>query len=230
MISRNRLLLGLFLAAFFAVSFAMIALRTRFNQAHFQVGRIPTDVLSRLQPKTIPLASMHPPALRLQDPVRFGAATSVLSVVEYGDFQCEYCRAMKGVIDRVLLTYQGKVRFVWRDTPLSNHSEALPAAVFARCAALQNAFWGAYDELMTAAKLNESAYQAAANRLHLDPVALKSCRANPAVSTLITTDAETAQADGIQSAPFLFVGTKAFDGYIDEETLHQAIDEQLSSL
>jgi protein-disulfide isomerase len=231
-LSKQRLLLlGAIVLFFSLLTSGYVWWRIRFSENHFRVGAVPQDIINNLLPKQIPLDSMRPPAIRAQDPLRYGAATSVVSVIEYGDFQCEYCKQLAPEIRRALAPYGGKVRFVWRDYPITSaHPEAMNAAIFARCAEQQGRFWEAYDMLMDAPTLQNSVYNQIGARLHLNNQALTACRKDPSLQAMITRDAQEASADGITSAPFLFIGTKAFEGFMDAAAITKAIDDAMASL
>ncbi|MEO5927214.1 MAG: thioredoxin domain-containing protein [Patescibacteria group bacterium] len=227
LLTRQRLLLLAGTVLFFALVVAgYIWWRVDFKSNHFRTGLVPQELVNQLLPKDIPLDSMRPPAIRVTDPIRYGGATSVISVIEYGDFECPYCKQLAPEIKKALEAYRGDVRFVWRDYPITSlHPHAMDAAIFARCAAVQGRFWEAYDALMSATNLNESLYQQIAARAGLNASALSSCRNNPSVKAALEQDVEEANADGIHSAPFLFIGTTAIDEFIDAETITKAISE-----
>ena len=70
-----------------------------------------------------------------------GSDQSLVTVVEYGDFECPYCGRAEPVL-RELLRDFGDVRYVWRHLPLNDvHPHAQMAAEAAEAAALQGAFW-----------------------------------------------------------------------------------------
>lgn len=219
------------LAVFALVSAFFIWRWVNFSKTHYPIGNIPKEIADALQPKIIPLSAIRPPALRAGDPVRFGSTTSVLSVIEFGDYDCEFCKQMHKVIDEILPHYRGTVRFVWREFPIQEkHPDALSAAIFARCAGLLGNYWGAYGGLMASNGLGSGTYDAIGKKLGVDQNLLASCQKDPAIKDSINQDVQAARADGVQSAPFLFVGTQAFDHALTQEELTSAIDTALGSL
>jgi protein-disulfide isomerase len=213
------------------VSVIVILRAVQFQKTHYRVGEVPQDVVNQLLPKDIPLSALRPPAIRQMDPIRYGNATSLVSIIEYGDYECEYCKQMAPIIQSVAAQYGGDVRFVWRDLPnLDKHNNALPAAIFARCASLQGKYWQAYDLLMSAEKLNERTYDDIAEKIPLDIELLDSCRADKTFEGLIKNDLQEARADGIKGAPLIFVGTQAFEGVVDAKTLKDAVDKVIKGV
>lgn len=202
-----------------------------FNQSHYRVGNVPPEIARALLPKNIPLSAMRPPAIRPIDPVRYGGTTSSLSVIEFGDYQCEFCKQMHDVIQQVVPAYHGTVRFVWRDFPIEEkHGDALPAAVFARCAGLLGNYWDAHDALMASKNLGNGTYNAISGTLGVDKTILTSCQKDSAIQDTIRLDKQAAEADGVHSAPFIFVGTTAFDHALTADELTKAIDAALGTL
>ena len=77
-----------------------------------------------------------------------GPARALVTIVEYGDFECPYCGQAEPVI-RDLLAGHGDVRYVWRHLPLNDvHPHAQIAAEAAEAAADQGAFWQMHDLLL----------------------------------------------------------------------------------
>ena len=196
----------------------------------FEAGNPPPDVQKALQPHTIDLGTMRPPALRPTDPIRYGSVTSSMSVIAYGDFECEGCRQMNSVLTIVIPQFKGNVRLVWRDLPIADENpNAMSAAVFARCAGVQGKFWEAHDLLMAAPSLGEGTYGDIAQQLKLNLRSLAECRQDPKITAAVQTDVDESRADGVDGAPFFFVGTKAIRGPMTTDDLAKEIKLFLAS-
>ncbi len=77
-----------------------------------------------------------------------GKLDSKVTFVEYGDFQCPVCGAYYPVVSQVMAKYQDRVKFQFRNLPLSEvHPNAFAAARAAEAAAQQGKFWEMYDQL-----------------------------------------------------------------------------------
>lgn len=226
----HAVLLTAFVSLLLAISGWMLWNAVALKRQTFVSGKPPEDVRKVLLPKQIDLALMRPPALRASDPVRYGNDLSAGSVVEYGDFQCEACKTMRKTLENVIPQYNGKIRLVWRDLPITDsHPQAMNAAIFARCASFQGKFWEAHDALFDAETLNESTYAAIARAIRLDAGDLAACREDAAVRTGIEEDVKAARNDGVNSTPLIFVGTQAKNGSMTEQELHEAIRLFLAS-
>ena len=86
------------------------------------------------------LAEMkHPkvPEIDQDRPMR-GSPHAPITIVEYSDFECPYCRAVSPTIMEVFHQYEDSVRVVYKHNPLSFHATAEPAARFFEAISLQN--------------------------------------------------------------------------------------------
>src|SRR6476619_4488849 len=77
-----------------------------------------------------------------------GLADAPLTLVAYGDYQCPYCGEAYPIVKRVQKKFGNKLRFVFRNFPLTeSHPDALHAAHAAEAAGLQDTFWEMHDTL-----------------------------------------------------------------------------------
>lgn len=196
----------------------------------FRAGAPPKDVMDVVAPTIVDVTKLKPPAIRSTDYIRYGGPTSTISVIEYGDYQCEECKNVAEVLRNELPSYQGKVRFIFHHLPIEDrHPRALDAAVFTECAGKQGAFWEAHDALMSTDDLSESNFTKIANNLKLDRVALSNCRLDEELTQSIRKDVENARGDGISGVPLLFIGTRASYGEITPEELRSEIARYLNT-
>ena len=79
--------------------------------------------------------------------ITFGTASPELVVIEYSDFQCEFCAQYAPTLTQLREEYGDRVQFVFRFFPLNKHPYALIAAQAAYAAHLQGKFWEMHDLL-----------------------------------------------------------------------------------
>src|SRR6202012_4917829 len=102
-----------------------------------QIGRTAEDILDLVE-------DVDPD----RDHIR-GPDDALVTLLEYGDFECPYCGQAERVI-RELLSSHGDVRYVWRHLPLNDvHPTAQLAAEASEAAAAQGKFWEMYDPLLS---------------------------------------------------------------------------------
>ena len=81
--------------------------------------------------------------------ISLGADNAPIVVREFADYQCPACGNFASAVDKLTAEYvdSGKVRFVYFDLPLRQHDNAVPAAMAARCAGDQDAYWNMYKKV-----------------------------------------------------------------------------------
>ena len=96
-----------------------------------------------------PIADLAVPVDPARDHV-LGPADAPLTLVEYGDYECPYCRSAWAVIPQLLDRFDGKLRFVTRHFPLPDvHPNAALAAEAVEAAGAQGKFWDLQDLLFS---------------------------------------------------------------------------------
>lgn len=227
---QRSVVLAFTIMAVLLISGLMIYGEVQTARTKFLTGQPPEEIKKALQPRQVDLSQLRPPALRAAEMTRYGSATSVASVIEFGDYECEACREVKKTIDAVVPKFGGRVRFVWRDLPVQDvNPHAFEAALVARCAAAQGKFWNAHDALFDASRLGESVYASIAVNLDLNLSAFARCRQDAQLRSALQADIDTARNDGINSVPLLFLGTKAHQGAISPEELERELTLFLAS-
>lgn len=78
---------------------------------------------------------------------RAGPAGATLTIVEFSDFQCPFCRALAARLDSLRTEYPNDVAVVYRHFPLRGHPHAAAAALASECAGDQGSFWQMHDAL-----------------------------------------------------------------------------------
>ncbi|MGE0646076.1 MAG: DsbA family protein [Nitrospira sp.] len=138
-------------------------------------------------------------------PIR-GARNAPITVVEYSDFECPYCRAVSPTLQEVLVAYGDKVRLVYKHNPLSFHATAEPAARYFEAIALQNEeeAWRFHD-LVFEQQRNLSrgieAVQEIAATLNVDHAQLEHDLQSDAVTQRIAADRAEAERFGFDGTP-----------------------------
>ncbi len=224
------IILAVFVVLSLGVSGWLITRAVLTSQNTFLGGLPPQDVRSILLPKQVDASQLHPPALSSTDQILYGSPTSVASVIEFGDYECDTCKTTDTLLRKVVASYGGQVRYVWKDFPVySVHQNALEAAAFAICAGEQGQFWNAHNALLSANGLNSGVYQTISNALHLNTDQISTCKNDPKLRDFLISETDQARSDGLDTAPTIFVGTKAFVGAVTEEEVRAALDAFIKS-
>src|SRR3984957_7817831 len=104
-----------------------------------------------------------------------GPENTEVTVVEYGDYECPYCGQAYPVVQQVQKQFGKRLRFVFRNFPLSGmHPHAEAAAEVAEFAGAQGKFWEMHDGLYeNQERLGEALYLDLAEKLKLSATALR---------------------------------------------------------
>ncbi len=115
--------------------------------ALYYVTRAPAPDSASLP--TVPPTAEPFPAVLDQYGVAMGDPDAPVVVREFADYQCPACARFASATERLKEEYvqTGEVRFVFFDLPLRQHETAFPAAMAARCAGDQGAYWEMHDRL-----------------------------------------------------------------------------------
>ncbi|HTC21033.1 MAG TPA: DsbA family protein [bacterium] len=143
-----------------------------------------------------------------------GPDQAPLVLVEYGDYQCPHCGRAYPMVKRLQKALGDKLKFVFRNFPLSEaHPDALNAAKVAEAAALQKKFWEMHDMLFeNQQNLDVESLAQYAEKLKLDVGALNDAVAESSVEDRVSTDFEGGVRSGVNGTPTFFVNGFRYDG------------------
>ena len=179
---------------------------------------------SEAQVRAIP--ALTSPLLLQGEPV-LGDPNAPLTIVEFSDFECSYCRRFhKQVMPQLKRDYidTGLVRFVHKDLPLPFHPHALPAAAAARCAGEQNRYWELYSSLFDQQNcLGCKGVLAIAAEAELNTSKLQACMKRESTLALINANRSEASLHNIGATPTFVIGPTQSDGSLEGEVIEGAL-------
>jgi protein-disulfide isomerase len=158
-----------------------------------------------------------------------GPPDAPVTLVEYGDYECPYCRAAHQVVKTILHSMHDRLRFVYRNFPLTTvHPHAALAAQAAEAAALQDAFWKMHDTLydhQDALDLVDLGQYAVAHGLKLDQFVAD--MASEEVMNRVKEDFHGGVHSGVNGTPTFFLNGVRYNGSYDLEALTRALERAL---
>ena len=154
-----------------------------------------------------------------------GPADAPVTVLEYGDYECPFCRGGARDVHRMLDLYPGSIRFVFRNFPIPQlHPHAELAAEAAEAAADQGKFWEMYDLLLRpSSRLDLDSLLGYARDLGLDIDRFRKEVTGRAHAAKIEGDVRAGVGNGVNATPKFYVDGKRIDGKFPLEGLEDAI-------
>jgi Na+/H+ antiporter NhaA len=190
-------------------------------------------VLDRLSPRTrlrallgtaTSVTDLAVPVDPERDHIRGPVKNALVTLVEYGDFECPYCGQAEPAVRELIKEY-GELRFVFRHLPLTDvHPHAQLAAEAAEAAAEQGAFWEMHDTLMDhqgALSIRDLIGYAAG--LSLDVQRFGSDLRRHLGAARIAEDIDSADLASVSGTPTFFINGNRYHGAFDLAALEEAV-------
>ena len=163
----------------------------------------------------------------LQGEPVLGNPSAPLTIVEFSDFECSYCRRFhEKVMPQLKRNYidTGLVRFVHKDLPLPFHPHALPAAAAARCAGEQSRYWKMYAALFDQQNcLSCKGVLSIAADEDLNTTSLEACMEREATVAVINSNRSEASLHNISATPTFVIGPTQSDETLEGRLIEGAL-------
>jgi protein-disulfide isomerase len=161
-----------------------------------------------------------------------GPEDAPVTIVEFSDFQCPFCRAILPSIKALMLKYPEHLKLVFMDFPIKSlHPDAPKAHEAARCAGEQGKFWQYHDLLFDRSPRHslDDLIQAAQN-VGLDHAAFAECLASKRYQPSIQRHVEEGSRLGIAGTPTLFVNGRMVAGENPIVELPRLVEAELAKI
>jgi len=187
--------------------------------------------LSGLRKKYDTKIKLRPPVVEVGEGGRVakGPATAPVTIIEFSDYECPFCKRAEPTVEQVLKTYGDKVRLVYRDYPLPFHANAKPASIAAACAEQQGKFWEYHEKIFAAPALNDETYKKLAGEVGLDEAKFAACLTSPEAAATVDKHAADGAAVGVRGTPAFFINGRMLSGAQPFEKFKEIIDEELAA-
>src|SRR3989441_1662411 len=208
-------------------------------RAHFQSQKL----VARRQAYLQSLRSQAKVVIRLQAPPVFkaevggvegapflGPAAAPVTIVEFSDFQCPFCKQVVPTLTQVLSRYREKVKLVFRDFPIDSlHPQARKAAEAARCAQDQGKFWDYHDALFAnTPKLSPEQLKTYAQQVGLDLPSFERCLASGTHAAAVQKSLDEGIRLGVTGTPAFFINGELLSGAQPVENFARVIERELT--
>jgi len=158
-----------------------------------------------------------------------GSSSAVVTLVEYGDYQCPFCGDTYPIIKKLQKHFGDQLRFVFRNFPLVRiHAFAQRAAEAAEAAGAQGKFWEMHDYLFEHQDaLDAENLVRAAGALSLDKVKFDREVAEHIHADRVQEDIQSGIDSGVGGTPTIFINGRRNDDEDEFETLKAKIEEAM---
>jgi len=161
-----------------------------------------------------------------------GDADAPVTLVEYGDYQCPYCGRAYPIVKAVQNHFGKRLRFVFRNFPLSEiHPHAAQAAAAAEAAADHGKFWEMHDSLFELQeRLGERDLLKYASELGITSAGFLELMQSEEKADRVQEDFMTGVRSGVNGTPTFFINGVRYDGSWDFTDLVSAIEASLRGI
>ncbi|MBF0096143.1 MAG: thioredoxin domain-containing protein [Magnetococcales bacterium] len=173
---------------------------------------------------------LKPPRVTVSAPddLARGKADAPITLIEFSDFECPYCRRAQPVLKELEKAYGDKIRFVFRHYPLSFHQQAPKASEAAQCAADQGQFWPFHAALFSeGVSLAPADLKKTAGKLGLNQATFDACLDSGRHAGRVEKDSDEGKKLGITGTPTFFVNGIRLVGAVPLDRFKQVIDDEL---
>jgi protein-disulfide isomerase len=155
-----------------------------------------------------------------------GPADTAVTLVEYGDYECPYCGAAYPIVKQVQARMGERLRFVFRNFPITtSHPHAEQAAEAAEAAGAQGRFWEMHDLIYeNQSHLGEQDLRAYAAELRLDLERFDQELAEHVRAARVREDFMSGVRSGVNGTPTFYINGVRHDESYDLETLLAALE------
>lgn len=178
--------------------------------------------------KNQPLNAEQQKLIAAQGAPAFGPESATVTIVEFSDFECPYCSKAATVTTQLKEKYGDKVRFVFRQFPLSFHKNAQGAAEASMAAHAQGKFWEYHDLMFkNQRELSPEALEGYAKQLGLNVAQFKQELESHKYAEQVKKDIELGTQVAVNGTPTLFINGARVSNPTDFAAVSQEIDKAL---
>ncbi|MDH4262643.1 MAG: DsbA family protein [Spirochaetia bacterium] len=171
----------------------------------------------------------------------WGKSNAKVTIVEFSDFECPYCKKMQVDIQKIKMKYGDKIKWVFIDFPLEFHKNAMLAHIAAHCAAEQgnlknnlknsNEYYFNFQQLLfqNAPVFDKNNIINLAESLHYNKKTFQTCLNDDddKIKNQVQDNTQYGKNLGISGTPTMFINGKYYPGLLELNELEEIIDGEL---
>lgn len=158
-----------------------------------------------------------------------GPKNAPVTIVEYSDFMCPFCKRVTPTIEQLYKNYKGKIRRVWRHYPLSFHQGADRIHEASECAHEQGKFWEYHDKVFEkqGTPFDEGVLKKISGDIGLNRKKFDQCLESGKYKELIQKETAGGSEHGVQGTPAFFINGKPLSGAQPYENFEALVKSEL---
>jgi protein-disulfide isomerase len=159
-----------------------------------------------------------------------GKPSAKVTVIEFSDFECPFCKRSQDVNRRLREKYKDEVEWVFRDFPLPFHENAMYAHIAANCTIPQGKYWQAFDILFeNSGNLSPSNVDFLVTKAGVDKEKYQACmKEKEKIQAEIQSDMDDGQKVGVNGTPAFFINGVFVSGALPFESFDEIIQKELN--
>jgi protein-disulfide isomerase len=167
----------------------------------------------------------------IKDNPSLGPEDAPITIIEFGDFRCSYCRRFNDeTLQQILTNYEGQVRFVFRDYPILG-PDSIEAALAGECAHDQDAFWPFHDWLYANQdRLNREGFLEGATAVEMDIETFTACLDARTHEEEVIADYLDGETLGVSGTPTFFINGKLLTGAQPYMVFAGVLEQELAAI
>lgn len=188
------------------------------------------ELLARLREGTDVEIKLSPPRVEIDvgDVPAVGEKGAKVTVVEFSDYQCPFCKRVRPTVWRIIDEYKGDVRYVFMDFPLSFHRDAKKAHEAARCAGEQGKYYEYNRKVFeNQQKIEVDDLRKYAKQLNLNMEKFNQCLDSDKYVGTVEKMIEKGTRAGVSGTPAFFINGIMLSGAMPYESFKEIIDMEM---
>ena len=160
-----------------------------------------------------------------------GPKAARLTIVEFSDFQCPFCRSGAEALAEIAAAFPNDVRLVFKQFPLESHSQAAIAAEASLAAQAQGKFWEMHDRIFANPRsLTEPNLIAWAKEFGMDAARFTSDLTSHKYRNTVQAEVREGLDAGVEGTPTVFLNGRPYRGEVKADALRPAVEAALKTL
>jgi len=192
--------------------------------------RARTDLIKGLKEAADVKINLEPPRIYvdIKDAPTMGEKDAKITIIEFSDYQCPYCKRVRPTIWRLVDEYKGKMSYTFMDFPLNFHKEAKKAHEAAHCAGDEGKYFEFNRKIFdNQTKMGLEDLKKYARDLKLNVSDFEKCLSSDKYAKLVDDFTKAGMYAGVTGTPAFFINGILISGAQPYESFKEIIESEL---